>query len=117
MRPVLDPASPVLRRDAAHLQLGTDPIDAVVVRDLPGVADLFASAVYVRGGLTLDALRRAIGDRHFFEVLRRWVSQRSGGHGTTDQLIALSERVSGRQLDALFDQWLFTPGRPPLPGE
>lgn len=40
MRPVLDPASPVLRRDAAHLQLGTDPIDAVVVRDLPGVADL-----------------------------------------------------------------------------
>jgi aminopeptidase N len=91
-----------------------DPFWQVVVGD-PGVADLFANAVYLRGGLTLQALRQAIGDRDFFEFLRRWASQRSGGYGTTEELIALSERVAGRQLDALFERWLFTPGRPPLP--
>jgi aminopeptidase N len=91
-----------------------DPFWQVVVGD-PGVPDLFADAVYLRGGLTLEALRRTIGDRPFSKVLRRWVSQRSGGHGTTAELIALSERISGRQLDGLFRRWLFTPGRPSLP--
>lgn len=40
MRPALDPAAPLLRRDAEHLQVGTDPHDAVVLRDLPGVVEL-----------------------------------------------------------------------------
>lgn len=40
MRPALDPAAPLLRRDAKHLQAGTDPRDAVVLRDLPGVVGL-----------------------------------------------------------------------------
>ncbi len=35
---------------------------------------------------------------------------------TTDEFIQLSERISGQDLDALFETWLFTPGRPALPG-
>ena len=98
-----------------HASVAPDsPFWQVAVGD-PGVDDLFSDAVYLRGGLTLHALRQAIGDRDFFSVLRRWTSEHAGGHGTTGQLIALSERVSGRQLDALFDRWLFSPGRPPLP--
>ena len=30
----------------------------------------------------------------------------------TSQFIALAERVSGKDLDQLFDTWLFTPGKP-----
>jgi aminopeptidase N len=92
----------------------TDPFWQVRVGD-PGVEHLFDDPVYVRGGLTLEALRRTIGDRAFAEVLHRWVAERSGGHGTTDEFVALSERVSGRQLDGLFRRWLFTPGKPGLP--
>jgi aminopeptidase N len=33
--------------------------------------------------------------------------------GSTAEFIALAERISGRQLAALFDAWLFTPGKPP----
>ena len=39
-----------------------------------------------------------------------------GGNVTTDQFIRLAERISGQQLDDLFEAWLFTPGRPELPG-
>jgi aminopeptidase N len=91
-----------------------DPFWQVIVGD-PGVEHQFDDAVYVRGGLALEALRRTIGDRPFSELLRRWVAQQSGGNGTTDEFIALSERVSGRRLDGLFQSWLFTPGKPALP--
>jgi aminopeptidase N len=98
----------------AAVPAAAEPFWQVRVGD-PGVADLFSDAVYVRGGLTLEALRRTIGDRSFFEVLRRWASQHEGGNVTTADFIALSEEVSGQQLDGLFRRWLFTPGKPALP--
>ncbi|MGH3092378.1 MAG: hypothetical protein ACRDOG_08660, partial [Gaiellaceae bacterium] len=54
------------------------------------------------------------GDADFFRILRRWATSRAGGNVTTRQFIRLSERVSGEDLDALFDAWLFTPEKPPL---
>ena len=44
-------------------------------------------------------------------------STRAGGNGTTAQFIALAEQVSGRDLDAaLFNTWLYAPGKPTLRG-
>jgi aminopeptidase N len=57
-------------------------------------------------------LRNQVGDRDFFRILRAWATRKAGGNGSTAQFIALAERISGRQLDALFDAWLFTPGKP-----
>ena len=31
---------------------------------------------------------------------------------TTDEFIALAERMSGQDLDDLFETWLFTPSKP-----
>jgi aminopeptidase N len=62
--------------------------------------------------MTLQVLRNQVGDRDFFRILRAWAKRKSGGNGTTAQFIALAERISGQQLDALFDAWLFTPGKP-----
>jgi aminopeptidase N len=31
---------------------------------------------------------------------------------TTAQFVALAERISRRQLDRLFDVWLYQPGKP-----
>ena len=82
----------------------------------PGVADLFSSAVYVRGAMTLQALRATVGDAVFFDVLRSWAGTRRDGNGTTAQFVALAERKAGRPLDALFRAWLSTPRKPgPLP--
>lgn len=78
----------------------------------PGRNRIFDQAVYVRGAMTLQALRKRIGSEPFFEVLRTWASDRADGTATTDQLLALAESISGEELDALFVEFLFTPGRP-----
>jgi len=90
-----------------------DPFWDVVIGD-PGVERLFDNAVYYRGAMTLHVLRRAVGDRDFFRILRAWAARKAGGNGTTQQFVALAERLSGEQLDKLFDVWLFTGSKPAL---
>jgi hypothetical protein len=84
----------------------------------PGPAHLFDFQVYYRGAMTLQALRRRVGDVKFFTILKTWTADNQGRHGTTAKFIALSEQVTGRQLDDLFQNWLYSskrPARPPLP--
>jgi aminopeptidase N len=90
-----------------------DPFWQVLPGD-PGPADLFDGAVYDRGALTVHALRNAVGDEAFFPILRTWLTDRKYGNGTIEQFVALAETISGRQLDTLFDAWLFTRGKPPV---
>ena len=78
----------------------------------PGPDRLFDIAVYWRGGMTLHALRLEVGDEAFFEIVRRWARSNAGGNVTTAEFIALAEDVAGRELDALFETWLFTPAKP-----
>ncbi|MGX6604763.1 M1 family metallopeptidase [Micromonosporaceae bacterium Da 78-11] len=82
----------------------------------PGVAELFGDAVYDRGAMTLHQLRLAVGDDAFFEILRTWVAEHKYGNATTEQFIALAEKVSGQDLGALFQAWLYTPAKPVVAG-
>jgi aminopeptidase N len=90
-----------------------DPFWDVVIGD-PGIPFLFHGAVYVRGAMTLQVLRNQVGDRDFFRILRAWAARKAGGNGTTAQFVALAERISGQQLDGLFNAWLFTASKPAL---
>ncbi|WP_433333767.1 M1 family metallopeptidase [Spirillospora sp. CA-294931] len=80
----------------------------------PGRAQMFGRSVYDRGGMTLHALRKTVGDAKFFEILKTWAKEKRHSTATTPEFIATAERVSGRQLDAFFDGWLFQRGRPKL---
>jgi aminopeptidase N len=91
-----------------------DAFWSTVVGD-PGPDHLFDFAVYARGAMTLHQLRLAVGDRDFFRILHRWTSRNAGETVTTDEFVELAERISGTDLDDLFETWLFTPGRPELP--
>jgi aminopeptidase N len=62
--------------------------------------------------MTLHALRLTIGDDAFFRLLRRWIRQQAGGNATIPEFIALAEQISRQELDAFFDEWLFTPAKP-----
>ncbi|MFF2100802.1 M1 family metallopeptidase [Streptomyces sp. NPDC058202] len=73
---------------------------------------MFASAVYQRGAMTLQMLRERIGDTAFFKLLPAWTKLHRYGNASTADFISLAERISGRQLDDLFQTWLFTPGKP-----
>ena len=79
---------------------------------LPDASLLFSSPVYTRGAMTLQALRQKIGDRTFFAILRAWYRDNRNDNVRTADFIQLAERMSGRDLDAFFDAWLFEEGRP-----
>jgi aminopeptidase N len=78
----------------------------------PGPRHLFDIAVYFRGGLTLEALRRDVGPPTFRRILRAWISEHLYGNATTADFIAIAERESGEELDRFFRIWLYRDGKP-----
>jgi aminopeptidase N len=73
---------------------------------------MFDQRVYDRGAMALQALRMRVGNPAFFRIMRSWAKERAYGAGTTPQFKRLAERVSGRQLDQLFRDWLYRPVKP-----
>lgn len=73
---------------------------------------LFAYSIYVRGAMTLQALREKVGDDIFFPLLRTWVRQNRFGTVTTPLFIAFAEQESGMDLGVFFQTWLYDPRRP-----
>ena len=71
--------------------------------------------MYDRGAMTLHALRQRIGDERFFRLVRTWATTQAGDTVSTPEFVALAEQVAGQQLDAFFDQWLFTASKPAPP--
>lgn len=81
----------------------------------PPLENLFGPSVYVRGSLTLHALRLTVGDEIFWEILRTYYTRYAGGNAGTADFIAVAEEVSGADLDAFFDAWLYGETVPDLP--
>jgi len=80
----------------------------------PPANDLFNEGVYVRGGLTLHALRLEVGDETFFKILQTYFERYKGGNATTDDFIAVAQEVSGKDLKNLMDSWLYNEKLPSM---
>ena len=76
---------------------------------------MFAPNQYGGAGIVLHALRLTVGDEPFFEILRTWVSERSGTSVTTADFEELASRIAGQDLTTFFDAWLRSSDLPPLP--
>jgi aminopeptidase N len=76
---------------------------------------MFNQGVYLRGGLTLHALRLRVGDEDFFTILRQYYETYRDSNTTTEDFIRIAEQVSGQELDALFLAWLYDETPPDLP--
>jgi aminopeptidase N len=74
--------------------------------------NLFAVSTYVRGAMTLQALRDKIGTHDLLRILRTWTAEHRHAHGDIEEFIALSNRISGRHLRGFFHRWLFQRGKP-----
>jgi aminopeptidase N len=79
---------------------------------VPGPKDLFATSIYVRGAMALEALRQRVGKRDFYATMRAWVAAHRNSDATIDDFISLAESTSGEQLDQLFQRYLYKPGKP-----
>ncbi|HEY0278472.1 MAG TPA: M1 family metallopeptidase [Solirubrobacterales bacterium] len=79
----------------------------------PGHAkNLFAVSTYVRGAMTLQALRDKIGTHDLLTIMKTWARQHRHGHGDIEDFIALANKVSGEHLRGFFQRWLFQRGKP-----
>jgi aminopeptidase N len=78
-----------------------------VLPGMPTLQTIFDGAIYHRGALTLHALRMRVGDEVFFDILRTYATEFRYSNVTTEDFIAIAERVSGESLGPLFDEWLF----------
>jgi aminopeptidase N len=81
----------------------------------PPRTDLFTTAVYARGAMTLQALRVRVGDQVFFRILRTYATRYRYGTVTTKDFIAVADQVSGQDLRHFFTTWLYAPAAPPMP--
>jgi aminopeptidase N len=72
----------------------------------PGKNAIFGRAVYKRGAIAVHALRLTVGDQAFFDILKTWTGEKRNANATTEEFVALAERVSGKDLDGFFDAWL-----------
>lgn len=94
---------------------GNPASDPPVTAD-PTVPRIFDGAlIYVRGAMTLHALRLEVGDDVFFEILRTYCERFAYGNVSTADFIATAEEVSGESLRDFFDLWIYQPALPELP--
>ena len=72
----------------------------------PGPQRMFDDRVYKRGALTVHAVRLALGDVAFFDMLRTWTRTHAYGNVTTEDFVDCVRRHTDVPVDALFDAWL-----------
>ncbi|WP_101523107.1 M1 family metallopeptidase [Nocardioides houyundeii] len=89
----------------------SDKFWTTVVSD-PGRLGIFSDAIYDRGAATLHALRQRVGDELFFRLAKAWVAKYGGRSAGTREFRRLAERVTGQDLDPLFDAWVVAPTKP-----
>lgn len=81
----------------------------------PSADDLFNGGVYYWGALGLHALRLEVGDEQFFQILKTYYHRFQGGNARTADFIAVAEEVSGKDLTAFFNSWLYSDTLAPIP--
>ncbi|WP_459589037.1 M1 family metallopeptidase [Corynebacterium camporealensis] len=99
--------------------LSRKPQDLVLAD--PGTRDMFDDRVYKRGALTIHALRRLLGDDHFFPAIRSYLQENQHGVVDPEELIVKLNQVAGDagvgegDIDKLLAQWLNSPALPKFP--
>lgn len=81
----------------------------------PPADQLFNAGVYLWGALCLHALRLEVGDENFFEILKTYHQRFAGKNARTADFISVTEEVSGKELSAFFDSWLYSDELAPIP--
>ena len=80
-----------------------------------GIEQLFGPSVYLRGAMTLHALRLHTGDETFFEILRTHYERSAGGTTNTDEFLGIVDEFAGTEAVELVESWLYDETVPELP--
>jgi aminopeptidase N len=74
--------------------------------------DMFDSHSYSKGGLTMNMLRRYVGDDAFFLSLKKYLEQNRFKTAEISNLRTVFEETTGEDLNWFFNQWFQSAGHP-----
>ena len=77
-------------------------------------AEVIDQSAYLRGVLTLHALRLELGDDDFFEILRTYTARFKYGTASTADSMSISEEISQQNLGEFFNAWVYSEPVPQL---
>ncbi|MFE0193126.1 M1 family metallopeptidase [Streptomyces sp. NPDC058989] len=77
-----------------------------------GPKDVTGTPVYERGAMVLQQLRKAVGDKTFFKILKEWPAEHRHGNADSKDFIAFCQARTDVDLKDLFDDWLYGKGKP-----
>jgi aminopeptidase N len=120
----------------AHIYLesnyGTDSLNAEMKKDRKLIIDftkgyrrpvvdsvspymsLLNANSYQKGRWILHMLRRQLGDSVFHKIIRNYYAAYAGKNADTKDFQRICEKVSGKNLETFFTQWLYTAANPKL---
>lgn len=82
---------------------------------ITNAANLYGYQTYTRSAQQWEALKLSIGDADFFAFVREWQRRYDGRSRGTVDYIALAEEISGENLAAFFQDWLYDADKPAWP--
>ncbi|MDP1826858.1 MAG: M1 family aminopeptidase [Archangium sp.] len=100
--------------DAYLTEVGERYARPIVARKFDAPIDLFDRHLYEKGALVLHELRCRLGDDDFFASVREYVAAHAHGSVETVDLARAVERITGRNVDRFFDEYVHRAGHPQL---
>ena len=86
---------------------------SVFIVDTASVPRLFSSSLtYNKAGAVMHMLRYVVGDTSFFKGLREYLKIYGGGTARTSDFQKVMEQISGLNLTAFFNEWIYGTGYP-----
>lgn len=70
---------------------------------------------YNRAAMMYEALRQSVGDKTFHKIMRTYVQDNLGQSLNGRDFQEHAERVSGKDLDEFFDEWIYQGDKPAWP--
>ena len=83
----------------------------------PSIKDpmkVLSTNTYQKGGWVLNMLRHKLGDVLFWKGIQTYYAKFQNGNALTADFQHVMEEVSGEDLSAFFQQWIFTKGYPEI---
>jgi len=69
---------------------------------------------YQKGAWILHMLRKELGNDTFWQVLKEYYHQYKLANASSEDFFKVAEKVSGKELQTFFKQWLYQSGHPKL---
>jgi aminopeptidase N len=82
--------------------------------NMPSPDDMYGQNTYFKSAWVFHMLRQQMGDENFTRFLQEYYQRYAGGNASTTDVQQIAEEISGQDLNAFFQEWVYGVGYPGL---